>query len=177
MQRSRRFLLNKHLSRKFGSLLRILQNGRHFDAASPINIVEALAECNFLKYALLDLGVRVNDFVMIRHSGPPVWLLTHEVEIVVGWDQALADQGSSRDIHCFAVVVDEESFVGFDVDHSQGEGHVGAWINFADILLGLFDEVFVVKANLVTSARILENEDLIWHAFVPVREGLDSIGQ
>jgi hypothetical protein len=53
----------KHVCAEFGALFGILEDGRHFDGAGPIDVVEALAEDELLKCLLLQLAISIDHTV------------------------------------------------------------------------------------------------------------------
>lgn len=89
LQRLRGLNFRNDFRSKFRSFLGILQDSRHLDRTCPVDVVETLAESNFLKNSLLHLRIRKDHFIVIRHSCSSSRKLAHDIEVIVFGNQTL----------------------------------------------------------------------------------------
>lgn len=133
----------------------VLQNPRHLNGPCPVEVVEALAEDQFLQTALLDFRIAVYDLVMIRHCRTLIGTLWDHVEIVEVANNSLRHQCACR--HVSGLSFCEESFRCLHIDHNKCETRTLLMVSSIELLLHVSNEVVLVHLYLVAWARVLKD--------------------
>ncbi len=96
------------------------EDGRHFDGASPVDVVEALAEDELLKCLLLQLALTVDHAVVVGHGVAPVGLLTDQEKVVV-FAHRFPDYGPGGQITVLTIIfiIFEKHLRAFDIGHDN----------------------------------------------------------
>lgn len=143
---------------EFGQLLGVLQGPGDLDGASPVHVIETLAEDEFLQDSFLHLRIAEDHLVVIGHRAASVRELRHQVEVVEGAHDGLRDKGPSLRVRHSTGIVGKEPLASPGVDHNQGDagGHAGLEVAPESV------EVVVDKdLALVVGATVVEDDDFL----------------
>ena len=84
-----------------------MEDGGDLDGTSPVGVVEALREDQFLQVSLFQFAVAGDDLVVVGHDRPLEGLLRNDEEVVVFADDIRADQGAGRHVLDFVASCEE----------------------------------------------------------------------
>ena len=166
------FSLLKDFRSELGAFFGVLEDGRHFDGAGPVDVVEALAEDELLKCLLLQLALTVDHAVVIGHSGAPVGLLTYDEKVVFFTHHSFAHQCAGRHVPKLALLY-KESLAVLDVYHHGRDGDCSA----VDLLNSGYQTVeveFVIDGDLITSAAVQEENYLVRRILVSIGVSVEA---